>query len=443
MQLPAQNTWNSLSGNVNSTVRTIVADTVDSFYIGGHFTGIGPDSTAGIAYWNGSSYMQIGSPGVENAQVLSMIKFNNGLVAAGTFNYIDTTACNNIAFWDGKRWSALGNGLDYTGATTVSTLAIFENELYAGGIFTFSGADTVNNIAKWTGERWNSLGSGVNGTVYSICAYDGKLYVAGSFTVAGSLDVKNIARWDGSNWDYVDSGLEYTGATTVSTLRVYNGNLYAGGNYIETDTTKGFISKWDGTGWSNVGDGLKYTGATTVSTIYMYEFDKKLIVEAKYAVDTNHSDSFYAMQTWNDSTWEAMDGETDLAVFALEIINGTLYAGGDFSEIAGISASYVARWEATKKYTPFISEGFENLSNKYSVYPNPVKNELNIKTPKNSSLNPFRFSLTDVTGRQILEFENITDKITFERQSIHSGIYLYRITTRDGNSIQQGKLIFD
>jgi trimeric autotransporter adhesin len=442
-QLSAQNYWDTFSGSpMNSTVKTIVADTGDSFYVGGYFTEIGNDSIAGIAYWNGSYYTTIGKPGLSNAQVLSMVKFNGGLVAGGTFDFIDTTPCNNVAFWDGSEWSPLGSGLEYTGATTVSTLAVYEDTLYAAGNFSFSGSDSVHNIAKWTGENWEPLGLGVNGTVNSMYVFDGELYVAGSFLEAGGLTTKNIARWDGHDWDYAGDGLEYTGATTVSTLQVFNDNLYAGGSYIQDDTTFGFIAKWDGSEWSEVGDGLKYTGATTVSTITMCVYDTKLIVEAKYAIGGNNDSIIYAMQMWNDTTWEVINAQTDQAVYALTMVDKTLYAGGDFTVIDDLTTSFIARWEeGSRRFIPYENtEGFHTI--RCSVYPNPVKNELHIKTENSDSISNFKFVLTDLMGRQILEIENVSERINFERQSIHSGLYLYKIIY--GNTIvQQGKLLFD
>jgi trimeric autotransporter adhesin len=247
LQSIAQRTWNSFTRTLNSTVRSIVADTGDSFYIGGNFDNIG-DSTSGIAYWNGTDIIQIGTPGLTNATVLSMLKFNGGLVAGGRFNYIDTSACNNIAFWDGGKWTPLGDGFNYTGATTVSTLAVYDNKLYAAGNFNLSGSDSIHNIAKWDGLKWVPLNSGTNGAVRSLCVYNGELYAGGNFSSAGGLSVNNIAKWNGTSWSAVDSGLQYTGATTVIVMREYNGNLYVGGNYsVGGGNTNGFIARWNDT----------------------------------------------------------------------------------------------------------------------------------------------------------------------------------------------------
>jgi trimeric autotransporter adhesin len=377
-----------------------------------------------------------------------MIKYNGGLIAAGSFNYIDSTSCNNIAFWNGYQWFPLGNGLEYTGATTVSTLAVYQNELYAAGSFTLSGSDTVNNIAKWNGTEWTSLGVGINGTVKNMCVFDSGLYVGGSFTEAGGIAVNNIVKWNGSNWSAVGNGLEYTGATTVSTLQAFNGNLFAGGNFdIGDGNSIGFIAKWNGTEWAEPGDGLKYTGATTVSTVFMYEYDKKLIIGAKYANGDEFEDVFYAMQTWNDSTWETMDANSNSAVYTMANINGKLYAGGAFTQISTSDVEYIAIWQDEKRAYPINFNETETYSEsnkiKYAIYPNPVHNEVNIRAERSDLLSDYKFTLTDVCGREIFTQYNSVNKISLQRESVGSGVYIYMIIDNKGMIIQKGKLLFD
>jgi hypothetical protein len=47
------------------------------------------------------------------------------------------TAADNIALWDGKNWSALGNGANGEGAlqSEIYTIAVSDKTLYAGGLF--------------------------------------------------------------------------------------------------------------------------------------------------------------------------------------------------------------------------------------------------------------------------------------------------------------------
>ena len=67
--------------------------------------------------------------------------------------------------------------------------------------------NTVNNIAKWDGSRWSALGSGVNFGVYAIAISDSDVYVGGDFTTAGGISANHIAKWNGSTWFPMGSGV--------------------------------------------------------------------------------------------------------------------------------------------------------------------------------------------------------------------------------------------
>ena len=58
-------------------------------------------------------------------------------------------------------------------------------DVYVGGSFGNAGGVTVNNIAKWDGSRWSQLGTGANGSVTSLAFVGTTLYAAGSFTSIG------------------------------------------------------------------------------------------------------------------------------------------------------------------------------------------------------------------------------------------------------------------
>jgi hypothetical protein len=112
---------------------------------------------------------------------------------------------SNLAKWNGTVWSALDNGLYFSGSSNipfVRAICGYNGNIYAGGYFGNAGAGmTVSSIAKWNGSAWSQCGAGVGGTypyVYSLGGYNG-LYVGGSFTTAGGVSANKIAKWnDGS-----------------------------------------------------------------------------------------------------------------------------------------------------------------------------------------------------------------------------------------------------
>ena len=105
---------------------------------------------------------------------------------------------NHISKWDGNNWYRLidpnGNiGIDQYGLIySLETHNIGSRyALYVGGDFTTAGGKTVNNIAKWNGNKWTSLGLGIcdrygsgNPWVKDIYGYNNQLFVGGYFDTA-------------------------------------------------------------------------------------------------------------------------------------------------------------------------------------------------------------------------------------------------------------------
>jgi len=438
----AQYTWNDVGGGMNSPVYTIATDTAnDILYAGGIFSQAGGIPALSIAKWNGATWAPLGGGVISGAAVSSLLVDGTDLIAGGTFTNIGGILSKNIAKWDGTLWAPLGPGLDYTGATTVSTLVKYNGELYAGGIFDNSGGSPINNIAKWDGTNWQPLTTGTNGIVSSLCVYGTDLYVGGTFTDAGGVVVKNIAKWDGTVWSDVGGGVFYTGATTVSTLQVYGGELYAGGRF---DTAGGVpvrnIAKWDGSVWSDVGGGAgSYTGATTVSTFTV--FANELIVGGN--LDSLGLLPVGYIGKWDGAIWSALGTGTNNSVLSLATMHDTLYAGGLFPVAGGNAAPFIAEWIPDE--SSFISvTNLEANEMEFILYPNPADDNLHIKTKKENFMKDgetYFFKMYDLTGREIYKCD-IKNEITIGRNNISSGLYIYKIISNENDLIQQGKISF-
>ena len=165
--------------------------------------------------------------------------------------------------------------------TGPEAMASFQGDLYAGGAFSEIGADqvgggngrvAVDNIAVWDGSAWADVGGGIRETssipaavpITDMVEFNGLLVVAGKFDQAGSLGVANIVAWDGTQWQPLGDGL--SGGDPQVTLRVVNdllvfdGSLYAFGNFSQSGTTtlSSGGARWDGSAWFPVGSGLPF-----------------------------------------------------------------------------------------------------------------------------------------------------------------------------------------
>lgn len=439
----AQYSWNNVGSGTNSPVRALAADTANHIvYAGGIFTQAGGIPAADIAKWNGVSWSPVAGGILSGTGVSALIMKGTDLIAGGNFTNIGGILTKNIAKWDGLVWQPLGTGLDYTGATTVSTLVIYNNELYAGGIFDNSGGSPVNNIAKWNGTNWLPLTTGTNGSVSSLCVYGTDLYVGGTFTDAGGVPVKNIAKWDGNNWSDVGGGVFYTGATTVSTLHVYSGNLYAGGTFTTAGTSSvKNIAKWNGSTWSDVGSGASsYTGATTVST--MTVFNNELVVGG--TLDSLGILPVNNIGKWDGTTWTTLGSGTNNSVLALEVLADTLYAGGLFPVAGGNSTPFIAEWIPSIA-TEIATTNSDSGNDQFIIYPNPVQDRLFFHSNSGAFAKDgkiYTFTLYNLLGTEVMKAKNINTELSFSRENIPAGLYLYKITSSDNKLVRQGKLSF-
>jgi hypothetical protein len=140
-----------------------------ALYAGGGFTTTGVEAANSIAKWDGTRWSPLGS-GVEAGYfVRELAVFDDGrgggpaLHVGGTFRTISGVAASSIAKWDGRSWSPLGAGTD----GQIHAMAVLDDgsgrgpALYVAGDFTTAGGVVVNDVARWDGTRWSALGSGL------------------------------------------------------------------------------------------------------------------------------------------------------------------------------------------------------------------------------------------------------------------------------------------
>ncbi len=107
-------------------------------------------------------------------------------------------------------WISMNPGIPGADGPVNAAVADGSGNLYVGGLFTVVGDVVANDIAKWDGTRWTALSSGMNGRVAALAVSGTKLYAGGYFTTAGGSPANYIALWDGSSWTTLGSGLNST-----------------------------------------------------------------------------------------------------------------------------------------------------------------------------------------------------------------------------------------
>ncbi len=340
-------------------------------------------------------------PGTSGSDVHALAVFDDGdgpaLYLGGNFSTAGDAPAQSMARWDGRSFKPVGAGVTGPNSTTdVLDLEVADlgagPRLYAGGDFTMNGDASARRLAEWNGRSWTALGNGLNAVVHSLAAFDDgtgpALYAGGGFTIAGDGSALRVARWNGTSWSAVGSGF----STGVYALRVFDDGtgtaLFAAGG----SGPSGFVSRWNGVAWTPVGasldgrvndlaifddgsgaalyvggdfrfadgvrvDGIARWNGSTFDPLGTHDFGAMSL----FVFDDGSGARLYAGTTnvlsrWDGSSWETLsrsgarfgrDSFRELAVFDAGD-GAALYVAGHFERVGGTPASNVARWDGTR-----------------------------------------------------------------------------------------------
>ncbi|MDB5270732.1 MAG: hypothetical protein JWP58_3772 [Hymenobacter sp.] len=380
-------TWVSLgtgtANGVDGTVNALAVDGTGNVYVGGSFTNAGGNPASRVARWNGTAWSALGSgtiatDGTANgvgSTVNALAVDGTGIVyAGGGFTTAGGLTANRVARWNGTAWSALGSGTTATDGTangvgsTVSALAVGGTGIvYAGGGFTTAGGTAARYVARWNGTTWSALGSGttatdgtangVGSTVNALAVSGTSVYAGGLFTTAGGTAARYVARWNGTAWSALGSGTTATDGTAngvaslVFALSVSGSNVYVGGLFTTAGgLTANRVARWNGSTWSSLGTGTTNGVNSTVQALALNGTD--VLVGGLFA--TAGGTTVGRLARWDGSAWNAL-GAAANGVFGsvtndirAVVVSGTdVYVGGPFTQVGGVAANYVAKWNGT------------------------------------------------------------------------------------------------
>ena len=475
----ATQTWKPLNqafssgGGANGPVHA-VALTDEFLYIGGRFSTVGLVKTNSLARWNRRTkvWSPLGGgigidPDVSTTLLPSVraITTDRGNVyVGGRFDFAGGVRANNIAKWNGSRWSSLGNGIGpngqggpYDSTSIVHTLAAKNGTVYAGGEFILAGGSLANRVAQWdeSTQEWTPLGGGIGGSsfntrVSAIALSGNDVFVGGVFPTAGTERASNIARFDGTQWNALGRGIN----NEVFALTVTDdGTLYVGGNFNRAGNTNvNNVARWDGTEWSAVGSGMNgFVRALGSGKNGVYATGDFLVSGATF---TSH------IAQWNGSEWvglgSGLEGRltTTPSGRALAINNDEVYVGGIFAIAGGESSLNLARWSKPGNSNVPVEDGIAlrnralslaTVQAEVSVLPNPVVNTaefvIELSDPRH-----IRLELFSSTGAvETLIYDGLLSegkqRIRWNAQDLPSGYYAWSLT---GNGVQHsGKLLIE
>lgn len=313
--------WDSVGGGLDDNVYDMIKYDGELF-LGGRFL-------HKVKSWDGNSWASHdGLYGI--AFPLSFSTLNDTLYTGGDFPYSGSES--KVYRLENGTWEQVGGTFDDPSWSSTKKLINFDSIIVSGGRYSSIGGVPMDNVAYWNGTTWNAMGNGFNDMVLNFGIYHDTLYATGNFTASGSDTlVRSIARWSGTTWECFDSLVVFNSANA---LKSFQGDLLIGNVW---DTINGIamngIARWDGTNYTSMGD-------TIIKGISeFWELNNDLYI----AADLFGSSPWIterAVMKWNGSGWDQLGSQFNEWVMCLGDYNNMLYCGGQYSD----PISHVARY---------------------------------------------------------------------------------------------------
>ena len=260
-----------------------------------------------------------------NSEVGTFTVFNGNLIAGGGFDSASGVRVDYLAQWDGhSRDSIISNGME-----DITAICVYNNELYSTDIYTLAPP-----ILGWNDTIWAAVPLPPTGSpqyFYALIVYNGKLYAGGEY-----YPVNNICSWDTRSCDTLLGGTN----GPVYSLGAFNGNLYVGGSFdLASRMPARNIAAWNGTSWNNAGKGINgpvYALAVFNNNLY-----------AGGAFDSAGGLPAENIAMWNGSNWSPVGFGTSNSVYTLSAYGSVLVAGGVFDTAGGIVCNKIAQWNGS------------------------------------------------------------------------------------------------
>lgn len=339
----------------NGTIYALIEQPDGGVIVGGDFTEIRGSAHANLARFNVDGTLDETWHASTNGPVFALaIGTDGSLFVGGLFNDAGGQERFCLAKFSSvgtvdTQWTASAN-------FTVLTIAIgADGSVYIGGYFTQVNADVRSHIAKLSPSGNGALDTtwtpDANARVLSLRADSGgSIYAAGTFTTIGGVAQPYLARLSQTGSGTVDSGWHpVTNGVVNSILLDGNGFLYATGLFTSIGGQPiSYLARLSSAGdgsadaaWNPAPDDLpNHVSIGSDGSIYVGGFFHTMGGVSRDHVAKVSSDGAGAVDAgWNAST----DGRVWVT---LESAN-TLFIGGSFSNAAGAERHSLARVDAS------------------------------------------------------------------------------------------------
>jgi len=285
------------------------------------------------------------------------VTYHDTLVMVGNLSSSNSNISTGIAAygWDGETISF------YIGETygAVYSVGLYNGRLYIGGSFNdITNPDDISKLAVWNGTEWERVGTAVMGagTIYYFQVYRDTLYIGGNYGINfNNINDGYLVKWNDTAFYSCSTYGSASFGTHPTGIAVYNDALYAGlyscfsvggGQYVCN------LGKYNGQTWANVYDKNGNQFQAGVSSLLTDTINNDLYI-AGISVFRFDGESFHLIGTAGSQ----VNGH------AMQMYHGDLYIGGMFSQVDGIPAKHLAKWDGEQWSEPGggVSNSIESM----------------------------------------------------------------------------------
>lgn len=397
--------WELISEEFSAKPLVFFEDSVNNrLLIGGQFGFIGEQHFGGFASFDGENFQSLGCA-YDCALPYSPMAMGGVSIAS----FQDTIYMNGMSF----NWAAvtdtLFNNLPNSKGVVRMVNDEFETmdvsftnndlELNSMRVFTLNNslyvtANHFQNVAgmsgyggaKYDGNTWLPIqlpGCELNmGGVSGLVTFQNDIYICGDFSSCAEFPTSYIMRKTEEYWEYVGDPISSIYSGAVLETVVFQDELYVCGPFhrYEGNNAGECIMKWNGEEWSDLGSGLTENGLNTID--HMVILNDELYVCGRFTEVGGIP--AHNLAKWDGNQWCAIQHNfTNNYIRHMGVFQNELYVFASTEEYSSRLWKWTGQSDTCSVAFNSVSELASN--NELSVFPNPASEKLVIELSGNLS----------------------------------------------------------
>lgn len=350
--------WNP---GANGIVNAITFDG-NSIYAGGVFTQAGGQARNRLASFDETTGVVSSWDPNSNNAVNSLVAKNGTLFAGGAFTNIGAGARNRIASFNTA--TGLLNDFNPNSGGVVNVMMIRNDTLFTSGVFAGQGNKPFYNFDINTGAALNFNVVGSSGQTTALASNDSLIYAGGFIGSFGGTPRGNLAAIDLTTGKLTSFDHPLNG--TVNDLKIFNNKLYVAGTFTTADgisrsriaafdLPSGNLSSWvPNPSFNGNVSSIEISG----NTIYLGGLLSGTTIGANPLLPRN------ALAAFDLTTGNVLPlapvFNSGFSVTSVLVDNNTLYAGGAFTSVNGVTRNRIASFDLS---TGNLTNWDPNLNN--------------------------------------------------------------------------------